>query len=44
MFGPELTQINELTNTARSAVLKDCAGRGFFFIVFCGVSREILKT
>jgi len=33
--------INELINTARSAVSKNRAERGFFF---CGVSREILKT
>jgi len=45
MFGPELIGINELINqlikTARSAVSKNRAERGF---LFCGVSREILKT
>jgi len=45
MFGPELIWINELINEwikiARSAVSKNRAER---VLVFCGVSRQILKT
>jgi len=41
MFGPELIRINLLIKTARSAVSKNRVERCF---LFCGVSRDILKT
>jgi len=41
MFGPELMRIDSVNKTARSAVSKYRAERGF---IFCGVSRKILKT